>query len=64
MLKEHLPGLIASVVHKASNAVAEGLNSQIQQINANAGGYRRFESFRVAIPFHLGKLDLNPQLCR
>ena len=64
MLREHLSGLIASVVHRVSNAVAEGLNSQIQQIKANARGYRRFESFRVAILFHLGKLDLNPQLCR
>ncbi|MCX6380437.1 MAG: transposase, partial [Armatimonadetes bacterium] len=39
---------------------AEGLNSQIQLIKANARGYRKFDNFRVAILFFLGKLDLYP----
>jgi hypothetical protein len=36
------------------------LNAQIQHIKTCARGYRKFESFRVAILFFLGKLDLNP----
>jgi transposase len=60
MLKNHLQGLLNYLKHRTTNAVAEGLNSQIQYIKASARGYRRFESFRVAILFFLGKLDMNP----
>ena len=60
MLNRHLPGLLAYIRHRVSNGTAEGLNSQIQLIKANARGYRRFKNFRVAILFFLGKLDLYP----
>ena len=61
MLNRHIDGLLAYVRHKVTNASAEGLNSLIQQIKSNAKGFRRFENFRVAILFFLGKLDLSPQ---
>jgi transposase len=61
MLRNHLPGLLAYLRHQTNNAVAEGLNGQIQLIKARARGFRRFPNFRVAILFFLGKLDLNPQ---
>lgn len=61
MLQSHIGGLLNYLKHKVNNATAEGLNSQIQHIKASAKGYRKFESFRVAILFHLGKLDLYPQ---
>jgi transposase len=61
MLKNHLEGLLAYIRHRVTNAIAEGMNAQIQQIKAQARGFRRFHSFRTAILFFLGKLDLNPQ---
>ena len=61
MLKSHLKGLLAYIRHKVTNALAEALNGQIQRIKANARGFRRFENFRIAILFFLGKLNLYPQ---
>ena len=61
MLCAHLPGLLAYLTHRTSNAVAEGLNGQIQLIKARARGFRRFAQFRIAILFFLGRLDMNPQ---
>lgn len=60
MLNRHLKGLLAYIRHRVTNGTAEGLNSQIQLIKANARGYRKFDNFRVAILFFLGKLDLYP----
>jgi hypothetical protein len=39
---------------------AEGLNSCIQAIKADARGFRSFQNFRIRILFFLGKLDLSP----
>jgi transposase len=61
MLQSHLTGLLAYLRHHVTNAMAEGLNSRIQQIKASAHGFRRFSSYRIAILFFLGKLDLYPQ---
>lgn len=60
MLHSHLPGLLAYLCHRTNNAVAEGMNAQIQLIKARARGFRRFAQFRIAILFFLGKLDMNP----
>jgi transposase len=60
MLSRHLAGLLAYVKHRVSNATAESLNALIQQIKSNAKGFRKWESFRIAILFFLGKLDLQP----
>lgn len=60
MLKSHLAGLLAYIRHGVTNAAAEGLNAQIQQIKSNAKGFGKWNSFRVAILFHLGKLDMSP----
>jgi transposase len=59
-LKRHLPGLLAYCKHRITNAVAEGMNSKIQLIKANARGFRNFEKYRVAILFYCGRLDLYP----
>ena len=61
MLNSHLPGLLAYLRHRTTNAMAECLNSAIQHIKACAHGFRRFASYRIAILFFLGKLDLYPQ---
>ena len=60
MLERHLAGLLAYIEHRVSNATAESLNALIQQIKSNAKGFRKWESFRIAILFFLGKLDLQP----
>lgn len=59
-LKRHLENLLTYLKHRITNAVAEGLNSKIQQVKAVARGFRNFENFRIAILFYCGKLDLYP----
>jgi transposase len=61
LMDNHLRGLLNYHFHRTSNATAEGLNSQIQRIKANARGFRRFANYRIAILFFLGKLELYPQ---
>lgn len=60
MLSKHLEGLLSYIEHRVTNATAESLNALIQQIKANAKGFRKWGSFRIAILFFLGKLDLQP----
>lgn len=60
MLKHHLTNILTYFEHQISNAAAEGLNSKIQTIKANARGFRSFESFRYSILFYCGRLDMTP----
>ena len=60
MLKRHLLNLLNYHHYRLTNATAEGLNSRIQAIKADARGFRSFRNFRVRILFFLGKLDLSP----
>ena len=60
MLKKHLENLLSFLVWKISNGVVEGLNSKIQTVKSNERGYRSFESYRIAILFHCGKLEMLP----
>lgn len=59
-LRKHLEGILTYFQHRITNASAEGLNSLIQAIKSAARGFRNFANYRVAILFHLGKLDLKP----
>jgi transposase len=58
MLRRHETGLLNFSQHKITNANAEGFNSAIQLIKANARGFRNFTNYRARILFHCGKLDL------
>lgn len=60
-LERHFDGLYNYIFHRITNAAAEGFNSAIQSILSNARGFRRFETFRIAILFRLGKLEMFPQ---
>ncbi len=60
MIKRHFNEIISYLEHHITNAVAEGLNSKIQTIKANARGFRNFQNYRTAVLFHCGKLDLYP----
>jgi len=59
MLRRHETGLLNYSQHRISNACAEGFNSAIQLIKANARGFRNFTYYRARILFHCGKLDLS-----
>lgn len=60
-LLRHLPGLLAYITHRITNALSESLNSRIQTLKNNARGFHRFDSFRTRILFFLGGLDLQPR---
>ena len=61
-IRRHLDGIFNAVVLKKTNAIAESVNSKIQRLKYRACGYRNRESFRTAIMFYCGKLDLYPRL--
>ena len=63
MLRRHLKGLLNYSRHPISNACAEGFNSAIQLLKANARGFRNFANYRARILFHCGKLQLNIDQC-
>ncbi len=60
LLKRHLDNILTYLKYRITNAVAEGLNSKIQQVKSAARGFRNFENFRIAILFFCGKLDMYP----
>ena len=60
MLKTHLDHILTYLSHGITNASAEGLNSKIQTIKADARGFRSFTNYRIAILFHCGGLNLHP----
>ena len=62
MLKRHLQGLLNFVLFPITNSVAEGFNSKIQAIKADARGFRNFLNYRTRILFFCGKLDLFPSI--
>lgn len=59
MLKRHLSRLITFASFPITNAAAEGFNSKIQAIKANARGFRNFLNYRSRILFFCGGLDLS-----
>jgi transposase len=59
MLRRHLTGLLNYREHRINNACAEGFNSAIQLIKANARGFRNFINYRARILFDCGKLDMS-----
>ena len=60
MMMKRLKNILSYFECFITNGVAEGINSKIQSIKANARGFRAFESYRISILFHCGKLKLHP----
>jgi transposase len=60
MFEKHFTGILSYIKHHVTNAIAEGLNSRIQQLKAKARGFKSAAAFRIAILFHFGKLYLYP----
>jgi len=63
-VRKYLWGILNAIVHRATNALTEGMNSRIQAIKRTACGFRNRQRFRNAIYFHLGGLDLYPTTAR
>lgn len=59
-IEEKLWGILNAMRLKASNALAEALNSKIRGLRVRAKGYRSKERFKTAIMFHFGELDMAP----
>jgi transposase len=64
MIKRHLNGILNAIVLGVTNARSEGINAKIQWIKYTARGFRNRERFRTAIYFHLGGLNLYPEILR
>ena len=62
MLKTHWQHLRAYFQHRLTNAAAEGINSRIQHYIQRACGYRNRDRFKRDVLFHLGGLDLHPEI--
>ena len=58
MFDRHQKGIINAIQTGANNARAERLNGAIQELKTRGRGYRRTESFRIAILFFNGNLNL------
>ena len=56
----HAEKLLAAQETGVTNSLGEDLNGRIQILRERARGFRNAAAFRVAILFHLGKLDLCP----
>ncbi|THJ24008.1 MAG: ISL3 family transposase [Nitrospira sp. CG24E] len=59
-VRRHIDNILTYYQHPVTNAMSEGLNSQIQKIKSMACGFRNIEHFKTAIYFHCGGLDLHP----
>ena len=59
-IRRHIANIVTYYQHPVTNAMSEGLNSQIQKIKSMACGFRNIEHFKTAIYFHCGGLDLYP----
>lgn len=59
-IRRHINNIVTYYQHPVTNAMSEGLNSQIQKITSMACGFRNIEHFKTAIYFHCGGLDLYP----
>ncbi len=60
MFLSHLNGVANAMISSYSNTMAEKLNGKIQEVKLCSRGYRTFKSFRSAIMFFHGGLDLYP----
>ena len=59
-IRRHIANIVTYYQHPVTNAMSEGLNSQIQKIKSMACGFRNTENFKTASYFHCGGLDLYP----
>lgn len=61
LVTSHIEQIGNYAKHRITTGKAEGINSVVMAVKRAARGYRTWESFRVAILFFCGKLDLYPR---
>ena len=59
-LRKFADGVLNYTRHRITNATAEGFNSMLKTISADARGFRNFANYRDRILFTCGGLDLLP----
>lgn len=64
MLRTHLQQVLNFFIHRVTNAYSEGFNSMIQGLIKRANGYRKRSRLKRDLLFHMGGLDLYPDLPR
>lgn len=64
MIRDHLTQVLNVFIHRVTNAYSEGMNSIIQGLIKRANGYRKRERLKRDILFHLGGLDLYPEIAQ
>jgi transposase len=62
MIKSHWRNIVTYFRHHLCSAAAEGINSRIQQLIQKACGYRNRDRFKRDVLFHLGGLNLHPEI--
>ena len=61
-LKENITGVLNYFIFHITNAYSEGINSTIQAIIKRANGYRNRERLKRDLYFHLGNLNMYPDV--
>ena len=61
-IKEHLWGILNAIILKASNGASESINSRIKMLKIRSRGFRNKARYRSTIYFHLGGLQLYPEV--
>jgi len=61
-LKSHLDRVLSFFFHRLTNAYSEGMNSIIQALIKRANGYRSRDRLKRDLFFHLGALNLYPNI--
>ncbi len=59
-MKRYLPWILNYLRHHSTNAGAEAMNAEIQEVKYRARGFRNRANFRRAVLFYCGRLDLHP----
>jgi transposase len=59
-IRRHIANSVPYYQHPVTNAMSEGLNSQIQKLKCLACGFRNIEHVKTAIYVHCGGLELDP----
>jgi len=59
-IKNHLWGIISTIVLNVSKGYAEGLNSRVKTIKVRCRGYRNKQRFTNAMYFRLEDRHLSP----
>ena len=60
MVRRRREGILNAIELRASDGLAEGINSKIRMLKYLSCGFRRRERFQTVVHFHLGKMDLYP----